>query len=422
MSEERQQGPLQGVGIDDEQTKRVERTETYPFVVSQLVAMLSYARERDYVGWDLYDAESSQLLQALPVDWRWLNPSFQQLVRQAPVNIRPFLLVQQRRSFMRAALFARANFTAHELTGDTEFLDDGLTIYDWLVPQNWDGYTGYCGGHNDSFQGLSHRSPPPEADVVSTPQAVKALLAASEHGEPQHGDIARSAADFLVSELEYERVMTGARIKYRPNESGTTYTLHANALGARLFVDLYATFGDERYCGRAERILDYNAPHQTPVGGWHYRETPSSSHPSMDNFHNRFIIESLLRYGEICDDDRYADTVTGAASFYRDLFDDNGAPHWGEKTVYPRDVHACAQGIIVFSLLGEPRTARRILKWTVSNLSDGEGQFYHEKRRFYTKRVTLMRRCQAWMAYALATYLRRTSEVDAEHIPQGADC
>jgi hypothetical protein len=35
----------------------------------------------------------------------------------------------------------------------------------------------------------------------------------------------------------------------------------------------------------------------------------------------------------------------------------------------------------------------------------GDGRFYYRKGRYYTKRITLMRWCQAWMAYALAVWL-----------------
>ena len=98
------------------------------------------------------------------------------------------------------------------------------------------------------------------------------------------------------------------------------------------------------------------------------------------------------------------DLVLVGPQGYRGLFDDTGAPHWDESSVYPRDIHASAQGIVTFSQLGDSAHAGRILRWTVENLSDGDGQFYHEQRRFYTKRITFMRWCQAWMAHALAVY------------------
>jgi hypothetical protein len=127
----------------------------------------------------------------------------------------------------------------------------------------------------------------------------------------------------------------------------------------------------------------------------------------MDNHHNGFIVESLLRHRAVTGSDRYADALDRGLAFYRGtLFKDSGAPNWDERTQFPRDIHGAAQGIITFSEAGDTGFARRILQWTRDELYAGEGRFYYQKRRFYTKRFTLMRWCQAWMAVAVATLLR----------------
>jgi hypothetical protein len=125
----------------------------------------------------------------------------------------------------------------------------------------------------------------------------------------------------------------------------------------------------------------------------------------MDNFHNGYIVESLRRFETVTGTDRYAEQLDHGEEFYRGLFDPDGAPHFDESNRYPHDVHSSAQGGVVFSMLGDHRRARSVLRWAVEHLSDGEGRFYHERRRFFTKRTTLMRWCQAWMAYGLARHL-----------------
>jgi hypothetical protein len=61
-----------------------------------------------------------------------------------------------------------------------------------------------------------------------------------------------------------------------------------------------------------------------------------------------------------------------------------------------------AQGIVVFNRVGAQPFAERILRWGREHLYHGDGRFYHQRRRYFTDRTTLMRWCQAWMAYALA--------------------
>lgn len=377
-----------------------------PELLTQLEATLRYARQRDYIGWDLYDGESSRLLRAIPVEHKWLNLAFQQAVRRAPVNIRPLLLVEQRRSFLGTALFISANLAALELTGDERYRSDASVLAEWLLDHRSDGFSGFCGGHQHPVQGLDRRIEPNSPGIIGTSYAVRALLEAAEHLDAAHRDVTRTAAWFVFDDLDYRTHPAGARIDYHPGDTDDHATINANALGARLLLDLYDAFDIDRYREGAEGILDYVASCQTDAGGWMYRDPPEASHLFMDSFHNGFILESLIRYGEVCDTTRYADTLGDGLTFYRTLFDDDGAPHFDEAHRYPHDVHAAAQGGIVFTLAGEDDRADRILRWACQHLSDGQGRFYQEQRRFYTKRITLMRWCQATMADALGVHLR----------------
>ena len=80
---------------------------------------------------------------------------------------------------------------------------------------------------------------------------------------------------------------------------------------------------------------------------------------------------------------------------------------------YPRDIHGAAQGIITFERAGADapenrEMADRILRYALSRLfAAREGRFYYQECRFFRKRFTLMRWCQAWMCYAIAYRLFR---------------
>lgn len=386
-------------------------------VITQVLsATLAYAREREYIGWDYADGTSSNILRALPFKNRWLNLLFQESAKRAPVNIRPLLFVEKRRNYKGTALFAMANLTADRLMSasdwgsqlcDVDYTGEAKRLLDWLIANRSIGYTGFCGGHKHTLQFLDRTVTPNESDAVSTSYAVKALLAGGQI-DPMYPQVARTAEEFVVNDLRYREVDGGAKIRYGVhNPIDNYYTPNAAAIGARLLIDLHDTFGDEELRRRATRILDYVVAHQQSVGGWYYRIPPETSRLSMDNHHNGFIIECLQRYHEVTGSDRYREPLVDALSFYRNtLFEHSGAPNFEEERPYPRDIHAAAQGILVFSYADDHEFAQRIIEWTLSNLYAGEGRFYYRKKRFYTKRITLMRWCQAWMAYALAEYLR----------------
>lgn len=385
------------------------------FLRQVLARTLRYARKRNYVGYDYFDGMSSAVLQSLPFENKWVNIAFQEGIKRAPINIRPYLLVEQRRNFKGIALFCLANTKMYEATGESEYYEQAVELGDWLIQNQNDEYSGFCGGHRHAMQQLRERRSAETPNIIPTSYGVKALLALDAMVKNSTGNdyakIAYTATTFVFEELDYTEFESGARIKYHPGFDGTFYTLNGGAIGARLLIDLYEQFQDEQLRKRATKLLDYLQKKQTSAGGWMYRDPPSASHLSMDNHHNGFIIESYQEYMRKIEP-RYTNTLAKSLRFYRrTLFTPDGAPNWDENHTYPRDIHAAAQGIIVFSIAGEFEFARQIIDWTLANLYAGNGQFYYQKRRFYTKTFTLMRWCQAWMAYALAIYL---SELNTE--------
>ena len=388
------------VQADTETTDLLERT-------------LAYAREHDYCGPDYADGMSSRLLRALPVESKWLNLAIQETVKRAPVDLRPLFRVKERRNFMGIALFAMANMIAADISGRDLYDRQAEELLDWLVDHRIEGYAGFCGGHRHDIQTLDGVVPVGTPGIVGTSYAVKALLRGDRRYDGEYADTARTAVDFLFEDLDYRPAEVGARIDYKPSESDTYDTVNAIALGARTLVDIYERFPVDRYREGATELLRYVASLQTDTGGWYYREPPDASHLSMDTHHNGFVIEAFQRYADVVDSDRFADTLETALAFYQEtLFEDDGAPQFDEESVYPRDIHAATQGILVFSYAGDWQFARRITKWTQKHMAAGPGSFYYRKHRFHTKRVVLMRWCQAWMAYALAEYLRTQGVTD----------
>jgi rhamnogalacturonyl hydrolase YesR len=165
---------------------------------------------------------------------------------------------------------------------------------------------------------------------------------------------------------DYREVEGGAKIDYYPKDTADHYTLNAGAIAARTMLDLYDRFGDPDRLDRATALLDYVVSRQIPEGGWHYRDPPSASHLSMDNHHNGFVLECLQRYHEVTGSDRYANSLVSGLDFYRAvLFEETGAPNWDESAAYPRDIHAAAQGILVFTYAGDLEFVRRIIDCTI---------------------------------------------------------
>ncbi|OVE86431.1 prenyltransferase/squalene oxidase repeat-containing protein [Natronolimnobius baerhuensis] len=428
----------QGLPEPTTQAETDDRPRAVDHYLSVLDSTLAYARRRDYSGPDYGDGMSSQLLQAAPVENRFVNLVVQELVKRTPVNIRPLLRVEDRRNYKGTALFTMANLNFDTYTSANEEVErrfdpraEADHLAQWLVNESLEGYSGFCGGHRHEIQHFHTKGVPSDPDIVSTAYGVKALVQATEHGlGNEYAEIARTAVDFLIEELNYREVDEGAKIDYHLNHPDDSYTLNSAALGAGMLIDLYEHFGDEDLRERATKILDHVAANQTDIGGWPYRIPADASHLSMDSHHNGFIIEVFQRYRDVIDAGRYSDTLEEALEFYREeLFELDGAPNFDESNAYPRDIHASTQGILVFTREGDLEFADRILRWVLANLQvEGEeGRFYYRQYRHHMKRVTLMRWCQGWMSYAMSEFLLACqaaggqetaldSEIDVEHL------
>lgn len=380
-----------------------------------LVDTLDWAATRDYAGYDYADGLSSRFLRAVPFEHRVLNLGMQELAKRSPVNIRPLLLIPKRKSFKGTGLFISANITAYEVTNNEQYRSEAFRLGRWLLDHRQEQPFGW--GHNHRIQTIDRTIPRNTPSIVTLTYVTRALLRLREMGFELPMNLPENIRSTITETLAYERVEGGARINYRAGHAADYTIINANALGAALLLEVAEAYDAPELIELAEPIFEYVATMQTPCGGWAYADPAESSHLSMDNHHNGFVLESFLRRQELRQDGRYEGVIADALHFHREsLFRPDGAPNWDEHAAYPRDIHAASQGIITFTRAGDHAFAKQILDWTIDQLHQGNGRFAYRKGRIVTRRFTLMRWCQAWMARALATVVAHSRD-DKQCIP-----
>jgi hypothetical protein len=165
--------------------------------------------------------------------------------------------------------------------------------------------------------------------------------------------------------------------------------------------------GDESVMGDAHRLVNYVVQRQTEEGAWFYTDPPGDSHIRHDNYHTGFILDALWRYMDAAGDRSWEGAYWKGLDFYAErLFNADGAPRWMADVDCPHDIHGAAQGILTFARHRDrcPGLAERIAGWTLEHLYHPDGRFYYQRTRHFTKRFTLLRWCNGWMARALAAY------------------
>lgn len=384
-----------------------------------LQQVLDTARADNYEGYSKHDALNARWLERLAGESRIRRLAAIQLVMRCPVHVRPLIGVRKARNAKGISLFARALMARHRMTRTDVDAREARELLDWLLASSSTGFGGQAWGYSYPWQDAGFFAPRDLPNRVVTSFVGQALLDGYETlGEPSYLNAASDVAQFLLNAPKtlYE---DGDRrcVSYVPDESANWIVMDVSVLVGAFVARLGALQDDAELRVEGGRLVRYVVSKQTEEGAWFYAEPPSASHITHDNYHTGFILDAIRGYGVATGSREFDDAYRRGIDFYeRRLFEPDGAARFMSDQKYPFDIHGCAQGILTFSLRQRhdgqgADMARRVLDWTLTNMFDpGSGWFYYQKRRAFRTRIRELRWCQAWMSWALASYLECCGE------------
>jgi hypothetical protein len=177
--------------------------------------------------------------------------------------------------------------------------------------------------------------------------------------------------------------------------------------------------GKQELLDEARKLITWVVDKQTEYGAWFYTHPPGDSHITHDNYHTGEILDAILDYMDYSGDHRFQGAYHKGLEYYREnLFTPKWRPRWMNDKEFPYDIHGYSQGIITFSAAGRLDLAEKVARAALEDMwNEEKSRFYYQKRRLYTKKFTLLRWCQAWMALALSNFiascsLQTTQQVD----------
>jgi len=134
----------------------------------------------------------------------------------------------------------------------------------------------------------------------------------------------------------------------------------------------------------------------------------------LDIYHSGFEIRSLHRIQRVLNESRYEKAFEQYKKFYLRNYFEKGQIKIRPDTIYPIDIHGCAEAINCISSIDENKEyknyADMALEFTLKNLFYN-GQFIYKiikKGKIKKKiKISYMRWGDAWMAKALSEYIYR---------------
>jgi hypothetical protein len=376
--------------------------------------LLSNARENQYRGYNKHDGLLSPFLYKVLGSNRISRLIAIQSLMRAPVNIRPLFGVPKSINPKGVGLFSHANLDSYAVFQDEKYRKEAEKLLSWLMENSSSSFPGTSWGYQYPWQDVGFYAPANFPNRVVTCWIGYSFFRAWELlEEKKYLRTCEQICTFLrqspnrIVDTEEELCFS-----YVPDKRVTWAVMDVSALCGKLFALTGTAINDLNLLMDAARCMNYIMNRQTPYHAWYYTDPPKDSHITHDNYHSGIILDCIADYMTATGDTRiFEKQYLNGLKFYRDhLFCENGAPKWMNNRITPYDIHGAAQGIITFSKASffEPQyitKAEEILTWTIKNLYNHKtGDFWYQKNRLFTKKFTLLRWCNGWMARALSEF------------------
>ncbi len=392
-------------------SKTIITTERVDTVLEEVYA---WSRSQGYRGHNKHDGLNSPILKAL-LGWsKWPRMVAIQGVMRFPLNLRPWLLTPKVYNPKGLALFTMGLLDRYKASNNPEHLKEAESLLSLLLeirsPGNW---AGNCWGYHYPWQDPGFYAPTNTPNAVVSAFVCEAFLEAYRITQKQeYLDTVASTIQFFTHNLTV--------LKDEPDELCLGYmpvpmtmrVMDVSILIGTVMAQHATLSGNSTHSAKAERLVRYVINQQTDYHAWWYTDPSTDSHITHDNYHTGFILDALQRYMDATGDYQWQSHYDNGLKFYADrLFNNDGSPRWMHDKDYPHDIHGAAQGILTFSrhMDSYGELTNKIVNWSLENMYE-DGRFYYQKTESYTKKFTLLRWCNGWMARGLSSYLLNTTK------------
>jgi len=383
----------------DEANERIEES---------LKKVERWVEEHDYKGYEPFDGLSS-LLRPLTLRNLFLERILQQLVRQSPINLRPFLGVKPQESTKGRGYMVWGYLKMLRLTRDEKYKDKAIKCLEWLIENKAPGYSKYSWGNHFDFSSRGGKLPKFEPIIVWTSLVGQAFLEAYEIlGNERYLGVANSICDWIL-DLPREETEKGSCLSYVA--LGRSSIHNSNMLGAAMLARTAKFTRDKKAMKVAKEAMEYSCSRQLANGAWYYGE--ESKHHWIDNFHTGYNLDSLKCYIDNTNDRCFEKNLRRGFEYYRrDFFEQNGRPKYYHNRVYPVDIQCASQAINTLAYFSDCDgssldLALKVAKWTIENMQDIAGYFYYRELPWIKVKTPMLHWGQATMYKALALLLSR---------------
>ena len=397
---------------------------TQELLLESVLRLDAWLEANGWAGFDPYDIKGTKT-------YLWLvnqgsdGPLLLRLIRKIliffeshfPVWIRQFLGVKKHINPKGMGLFARGYLDLHQATGDRKFKEKALECLNWLQENYSQGYSGYCWGYTFDWQSKVLIPKGTPSAVVSSVVGNAFWRAYEVLGDQRYLKVCESICEFFLGDLNRDEVEDGmVCFSYTPVDDFHVH--NANLFVAEFLIRVGVKLDNAAYQDWGKRAAAYALSEQNPDGSlFYWGKVQNHYNPDhVDHYHSGFEIRSLYKIWKLTGDPVYKGAVERYYQFYLENLiqktDQETLPMMTPGTLYPIDIHSCAEALLCNTALADEfEEARSLLPglavWILNLMQEEEGWFIYRVRedRGRDRRVEIpfIRWGQAWMLTALSS-------------------
>jgi len=382
-------------------------------VLRSAEAVARWVEAQDYRGYEPFDGLSSWA-RTLAGGQPFCERLLQQVVRQCPWNLRPWLGVSRKESTKGRGYMAWGYLILYRATGQRDWLDKAERCLEWLDRHRAPRFAHHGWSNHYDFVSRGGSYTKDDPIIVWTSLIGHAYLEAFDvTGRDAYLRIADSACRWIL-DLPRETTARGECLSYLTHRQLSVH--NANMLGASLLARTARYTGDDGYRLVARAAMEYSCRRQRPDGSWWYAEEPK--YHWIDNFHTGYNLNSLKYYLDATGDGDFRPHLEAGLAFFKaHFFEVDGCPRYYHTRTYPVDIQCAAQSIdtLAFFADQDPQCrdlALQVAAWTIGHMQDARGYFYYRQYPLLTSRTPMLHWGQATMFQALAHLILRLGPED----------
>jgi hypothetical protein len=381
----------------------------YPMVDTKHIEKIlenlhTYIKKEDFAGYDPYDTLNS----FFPFHWfgKWPPVLAIQFQKRNPINIRPILGIRKERNPKAIGLFLEAYSLLYQKYKNPEYLETAHYLFNWLVKNYSEGFSGYCWGYNFPWASRKKFLKAYSPTSVVTGFVCRGIYEYSKIGDTKKASqIINSAANFVLNDIHTFADTSGICFSYTTLEPDVCY--NASLLAAEvLSFDVLLNGADHN--NKIKEAVNFVLEKQHENGKWNYSlDTKSGKEREQIDFHQGYVIDSLHFINRTILKEKSIDEaiLKGTDFYYREQFNEKGKSLFRLPKKWPTDIHNQAQGIITCAKQNKKETAQKVLEYTVKNMLSKRGYFYYKEYKTHKIKTSFMRWSQTWMFLAMCRWL-----------------